>query len=184
MKPSSRWTRGLNRISNKRKRRRCPIRLFATTIRTLYAITAITAVFIAASPVAAPGLPVMIDVQRLLAEKPKATVKAASEPETYVVTAYTAEPESTGKSRDHPAYGITASGERVREGRTAACPPELPFGTRVHIEGVGERACVDRGGAIEGNRLDIFISDYDRAVQFGRQELDVRIIPNEKGTIE
>lgn len=90
--------------------------------------------------------------------------------ETYEVTAYTAGPESTGKTPGHPAYGITASGARVREGVTAACPPELPFGTRVHIEGVGERVCLDRGGAIKGRRLDVYIADRSEALRFGRKK--------------
>jgi len=96
---------------------------------------------------------------------------SASLPEAdrFIVTAY-----SLGDGHT-PTHGITASGERVREGHTAACPPELPFGTRVHIEGLGERVCVDRGGAIEGNRLDVYMTRYEDAVQFGRQELGVVI---------
>lgn len=92
------------------------------------------------------------------------------------MTAYTAGPESTGKAPGHPAYGITASGTRVREGVTAACPPEMPFGTRVHIEGVGERVCQDRGGAIKGRRLDVYIADRSEALRFGRQTLEVEIL--------
>ncbi|MGE7271383.1 3D domain-containing protein [Brevibacillus panacihumi] len=95
--------------------------------------------------------------------------------ETYEVTAYTANAESTGKAPGHPAFGITASGARVREGVTAACPPELPFGTRVHIEGVGERVCTDRGGAIKGRRLDVYIADRSEALRFGRRKLSVTI---------
>ncbi|QHZ58619.1 hypothetical protein M655_024945 [Brevibacillus sp. NSP2.1] len=111
-----------------------------------------------------------------------ATSVPLAETELYEVTAYTAGPESTGKTRDHPAHGITASGARVREGITAACPPELPFGTRVHIEGVGERVCLDRGGAIKGRRLDVYIADRSEALRFGRRKLEVEII--ERGTIE
>ena len=93
--------------------------------------------------------------------------------ETYEVTAYTSGPESTGKSPGHPAYGITASGARVREGTTVACPPELPFGTRVHIAGVGERTCLDRGSAIKGRRLDVYIADRSEALRFGRKKVPV-----------
>ena len=52
------------------------------------------------------------------------------------VTAYTAGPESTGKHPGHPLYGVTASGERVRQGAIAASR-SLPFGTRVYIPGYG-----------------------------------------------
>ena len=102
--------------------------------------------------------------------------QAAPAAEEYVVTAYTAGPESTGKTRSHPAYGITASGERVQEGVTAACPPEMPFGTVIAIEGVGERICQDRGGAIKGRRIDVYIPDLQEALEFGRQTLNVTIL--------
>ncbi|WP_338461597.1 3D domain-containing protein [Brevibacillus borstelensis] len=91
------------------------------------------------------------------------------------MTAYTSGPESTGKAPGHPAYGITASGARVREGVTAACPPELPFGTRVLIAGVGERTCLDRGGAIKGRRLDVYIADRSEALRFGRKKALVSV---------
>lgn len=54
-------------------------------------------------------------------------------------------------------HGITASGALAVEGVTAACPPELPFGTRLAIDGVGVRVCEDRGSAIQGRHLDLFI---------------------------
>lgn len=94
----------------------------------------------------------------------------------YEVTAYTAGAESTGKTPAHPAYGITASGERVKAGYSAACPPELPFGTRLRIEGLGERVCVDRGGAIKGARLDVYMPELDDAIRFGRRTLEVEVI--------
>lgn len=95
---------------------------------------------------------------------------------TFTVTAYTAGAESTGKLPDDPAYGVTASGARVTSGRTIACPPSLPFGTRVSIEGVGERTCEDRGGAIVEGRLDVYMPKLADALAFGRQELGVTII--------
>lgn len=54
-------------------------------------------------------------------------------------------------------HGITASGTRAVEGVTVACPRTLPFGTRLAIEGVGVRVCEDRGSAIRGKHLDLFV---------------------------
>lgn len=100
--------------------------------------------------------------------------------ETYEVTAYTAGPESTGKTPDHPAYGITASGEHVRENHTLACPKSLPFGTRVKIPYFNNVfICEDRGGAITEGKLDVYIPDLDEARAFGRRMLDVKIIEEE-----
>lgn len=116
------------------------------------------------------------------APKPKPIAKVKEQPrpvihyEIYEVTAYTAGPESTGKRPGDEGYGITTSGNRVKEGLTVSCPKELTLGTRIVIEGVGERRCDDRGGAIKGKRLDLYIADLDRALNFGRQKLKVRIV--------
>jgi 3D (Asp-Asp-Asp) domain-containing protein len=113
--------------------------------------------------------------------EPIVEVVEAPAPEwiTFEVTAYTAGEESTGKQLGDAGYGITASGEHVREGVTIACPPSMAFGTRLEIEGIGERVCTDRGGAIKEGRLDIYIAELEEARQFGRQWLNVRIIEEE-----
>jgi 3D (Asp-Asp-Asp) domain-containing protein len=112
---------------------------------------------------------------------PVVDVVEAPEPEwsTFEVTAYTAGTESTGKRPGDAGYGITASGEPVQEGRTIACPPRMAFGTRLEIEGVGERVCTDRGGAIKEGRLDVYIAELEEALAFGRQTVEVRIIKEE-----
>ncbi|MEK4970687.1 3D domain-containing protein [Cytobacillus sp. FSL R7-0696] len=94
----------------------------------------------------------------------------------FEATAYTAGVESTGKSVGDIGYGITASGKRVREGRTVACPKNLPFGTTLLIENVGERVCEDRGGDIKEGRLDIYFEDENKALLFGRRVLHVKIV--------
>lgn len=105
--------------------------------------------------------------------KPKPKPKPAKT--VFIVTAYTAGPESTGKRPGDKGYGITASGKKVAEGRTIACPPNMAFGARVVIEGLGERVCEDRGGAIKGNRLDVYMESVSQARQFGRRSLEVEI---------
>lgn len=104
--------------------------------------------------------------------------QAEAEPEwlTFELTAYTSGAESTGKSPGDAGYGITASGEPVQEGRTVACPKSLPFGTRLEIEGLGERVCTDRGGAIGEGRLDVYMTDLNDALNFGRQSRQVRVL--------
>jgi len=94
----------------------------------------------------------------------------------YEVTAYTAGYESTGKRPGDAGYGVTSSGEYVKEGVTVACPKSLAFGTRLHIKGVGYRICYDRGGDIVNGRLDVYIADLAKAQNFGRQTLKVRIL--------
>lgn len=111
--------------------------------------------------------------------KPKAKTESSKEQssatQTMVVTAYTAGYESTGKNPSDAGYGVTASGKTVSEGTTLACPPSMPFGTVVDIEGVGKRVCQDRGGDIKEGRLDVYIADLGKAQNFGRQTLTAHI---------
>lgn len=53
----------------------------------------------------------------------------------------------------------TANGHRLEAHqafKVAACPPEIPFGTKIDIEGIGTVTCHDRGGAIKEKRLDVW----------------------------
>jgi 3D (Asp-Asp-Asp) domain-containing protein len=80
---------------------------------------------------------------------------------TINASAYTAAADECGKSD-----GITASGLKVAEKRTLACPPNFPFGTKIAIEGMGEFRCEDRGGAIKGNKIDIYMETKKEAFSF------------------
>jgi 3D (Asp-Asp-Asp) domain-containing protein len=102
--------------------------------------------------------------------------ESANQKAYFEVTAYTAGVESTGKSPSHPSYGLTASGTKVKEGRTIACPPSYPFGTKMKIDTVGFRVCEDRGGAIKTGHLDLYVESLNEAIEFGRQTLLVEIL--------
>jgi len=102
--------------------------------------------------------------------------KAPKLVQTYEVTAYTNNAESTGKSAGEPEYGITASGARTKTGHTIACPPSIAFGTRLNIEGIGVRTCEDRGGAITEGHIDLYVAGVGEARNFGRQRIKAEII--------
>lgn len=56
-------------------------------------------------------------------------------------------------------------------GKTLACPPRLPARAWVYVTSVGFRRCEDRGGAIRGNVVDVFVPDSAAAVRFGRRNV-------------
>jgi 3D (Asp-Asp-Asp) domain-containing protein len=80
------------------------------------------------------------------------------------------------------AAGITASGKRVDYNRgrfVAADTRVLPFGSRLQIPGyhAGETVeVIDRGGAIKGNKLDVFFPSHDEALQWGRRRIPVTVL--------
>ncbi len=87
----------------------------------------------------------------------------------YKITYYCACKQCCGKTN-----GITASGAKVQEGVTvAADTSKLPFGTNIYISGIGWRTVQDRGGAIKGNRLDVYISSHNDPMPYNVQNLDV-----------
>lgn len=75
-------------------------------------------------------------------------------------------------------YGtMTATGVLAEAGRTIAVDPKvIPYGTEVIIDGVTYIA-EDCGGAVKGNKVDIFFDTHEEAEQFGRKQL-VAMIKN------
>ncbi|WP_127588099.1 3D domain-containing protein [Paenibacillus koleovorans] len=98
------------------------------------------------------------------------------------LTAYSIDASSTGKSPDHPAYGLTYSGTRVTEGRTIAVDPKvIPIGWWVYIEGIGLRRAEDIGSGVKGNLIDIYFENLDYAKRFGmKRGYKVYIIGKDK----
>ncbi len=86
-------------------------------------------------------------------------------------SAYTAAADECGKSD-----GVTASGVKVTEKRTLACPAQYPFGAKIEIEGMGVYTCEDRGGAIKGNHFDIYMQTKSDAFAFGRKNLLAKVV--------
>lgn len=73
----------------------------------------------------------------------------------YKITGYDTCAKCCGK-----VDGITASGTRAIVGRTCAASKDLPFGTRLYIEGIGERIVEDRGGGVKGDHIDVLCEDH------------------------
>lgn len=106
---------------------------------------------------------------------------------TVVATGYTAGFESTGKNMNHPEYGITYSGVKVKRDLFSTIAADLkvfPIGTILFIPGYGYGVVADKGGAIRGNRLDLYYeTTYDVYHSWGKKILDVYIVARGNGKL-
>lgn len=104
-----------------------------------------------------------------------------------VATGYTAGIESTGKNPSHPEYGITYSGVKVKRDLYSTIAADLnvfPIGTVLFIPGYGYGVVADKGGAIKGDRLDLYYETVkDVYEQWGKKEIDVYIVEKGQGSL-
>src|SRR5699024_9772924 len=95
--------------------------------------------------------------------------------------------ESTGKTKDHPQYGITYSGVKVKRdlySTIAADLSQFPLGTILYIPNYGYGVVTDIGGAIKGNRIDLYFETVaDVYNEWGKQEVEVYVVEEGDGTI-
>ncbi|WP_066173899.1 peptidoglycan-binding protein [Bacillus marinisedimentorum] len=126
------------------------------------------------------------------------TVKTVSAPATTTNTqASTSETTSTSAPKHadakqltmeataYTAYcagcsGVTATGIDLRSNPNqkvvAVDPDVIPLGSKVYVEGYGTAIAGDTGGAIQGNRIDVFIPNKDDAMAFGRKTVNVTVL--------
>ena len=83
----------------------------------------------------------------------------------YKVTGYDICPRCCGRQPWDYDYGKTASGTLATCGITCAAPKDLPFGTRLYIDGIGYRTVEDRGGAVNGQHIDVLCPDHATCYQ-------------------
>lgn len=99
-------------------------------------------------------------------------------------TAYSITMQDCGK-----LDGITASGRKVKDNWTIAVDPKvIPLGSILYLEFPvkfahmnGYYRAQDVGGAIKGYRVDVFISDVNKAKAFGVVPIKATIIEVPKG---
>lgn len=89
----------------------------------------------------------------------------------YKVTAYCGCPLCCGFG----ARGITASGTKATQGRTIATSSQFAFGTKLKING-NDYTVEDRGGAIQGNRIDVYFNSHADAIAWGVRYLPVEVL--------
>ena len=98
---------------------------------------------------------------------------------TMNATAYTLSYSCTGKRPGDRYFGICASGMTAQYGVVAVDPKVIPLHTKLYIEGYGFAIAGDTGGAIKGNKIDLFFDPTEDLRAFGRQTLQVYILADQ-----
>lgn len=101
---------------------------------------------------------------------PSTTVSANASGQIYKITAYCPCAKCCGKTN-----GITAMGTHATAGRTVAASSKFAFGTQLNING-HTYTVEDRGGAITGNKIDIFVNTHAEALAWGVRYLPVSVV--------
>ncbi|KQL35277.1 3D domain-containing protein [Psychrobacillus sp. FJAT-21963] len=108
------------------------------------------------------------------ASQPVVSAPPAEEGTEMIVTAtaYTAYCEGCSGTT---AYGIDLRANPDQK-VIAVDPRIIPLGSKVWVEGYGEAIAGDTGGAIKGNKIDVFIPTYESAMQWGVKKVKIKVI--------
>lgn len=115
----------------------------------------------------------------LVGTKKKPTVTTSSTPTSYKAV-YTM--NATAYTYGDDGGNRTATGIRPYKGVVAVDPRVIPLGTKLYIETsdgkyvYGTAVAADTGGAIKGNKIDIFLESYSECISFGRRTVNVYVI--------
>ena len=52
----------------------------------------------------------------------------------------------------------------------------IPLGTKVYVDGYGYAIAADTGGAIKGNKIDVFFPSKSEAYRWGRKTVKIKIL--------
>lgn len=112
----------------------------------------------------------IVQVQKNVTSRSSTTRSQSSNVTLYKVTAYCACTKCCGKTN-----GITASGTKATAGRTIATDGKFAFGTKLSINGT-TYIVEDRGGAIKGNKIDVYFNTHAEALSWGVKYLPVEVV--------
>ena len=58
----------------------------------------------------------------------------------------------------------------------AVDPSVIPLGSKVYVDGYGYAIAADTGGAIKGNKIDIYVNSHAEALAWGVRYLPVSVV--------
>lgn len=89
---------------------------------------------------------------------------------------------ATAYTTERQSWKRTATGTTARVGAIAVDPKVIPYGTRMYIQSAdgsilyGVATAEDCGGAIKGNKVDLFFNTYNECIQFGVRKCTIYIL--------
>ncbi len=119
--------------------------------------------------------------------------KTISEPTTEVVVQGTGTILTASRGEGSAKKSLTCSAtaysghSKTSSGRTpsrseggmstiAVDPTVIPIGSKVYVEGYGYAVAADTGGAIKGNKIDVYFNSSSECSSWGRRKVQVKII--------
>ena len=145
------------------------------TRRAAWLVAATVALAAGPSPAAAQG------------PEPVPAPAAKEEPEARAaVPAFRIEAEHEMSSTMYCLRGNTRTGVRTRDGIAAADPRFLPLGSVVRLSlpdgsPLGVFVVMDTGGAVKGNKIDVYVDDCSEAVRWGRRKVVAQVLALGRG---
>lgn len=81
----------------------------------------------------------------------------------------------------YSGHGLTSSGRKTLRdpsgvSTVAVDPTVIPIGSKVYIDGYGYAIAADTGGAIKGNKIDLYFNSEEECSSWGRKQVQVKII--------
>ena len=77
----------------------------------------------------------------------------------------------------YTGYSTTSTGQKPVWGTIAVDPKIIPYGTKVYIPQFGRTFIANNtGGAIKGNKIDIFINTKKECYNWGRRTIEIQIL--------
>lgn len=77
----------------------------------------------------------------------------------------------------YTGYSTTSTGQKPVWGTIAVDPKVIPYGTKVYIPKFGRTFIANNtGGAIKGNKIDIFMNTKSECYNWGRRTIEIQIL--------
>lgn len=81
-----------------------------------------------------------------------------------------------GVGKTYTATGRKAVRDPSGYSTIAVDPKIIPYGTKMYIEGYGYALAADTGGAIVGNKIDVYFDTKNEALNWGVKHVNVYIL--------